>query len=167
MRRLHSIVFCSGIVVTATQAFAAEPGRRFDSYLDLHRETAYGSLFFNEGSIRYRDSRQKKRFVAIKGSGDLNLPSQQGYCFVLNHYDSPSGKNDVTLQYRAKILKWLSDGRQTEERVAESYVPTTNPVSPRLPDLCVSGIRNVSKVSIEFSSDDGNDFDWNISFAVK
>jgi hypothetical protein len=167
MHQVHSIVLGIGVALVAAQAAAAELGQRFDSYLDMHQGTAYGSLFFNEGSIRYQQSRQRKRFVAIRGNGALNLPSQQGYCFVLNHYDSPTGKNNVEIRYRTKIVKWFADGTETEERIERPYTPTTNSVSPNLPDLCVSGIQNVLKVAIEFNSDDGKHFDWSISFAIK
>jgi hypothetical protein len=150
----------------APQAFAAELGQKYTSYLDMHKETAYGSLFFNEGAIRERDSKNRKRFAAIKASGDLDLPSQQGYCFAFNHFgrDEPT---TATFQYRAKITKEFKDGRKTEQTISRPYSPTDDAVSPNLPDLCVSGLNNVSKVSTDFSSDDGDSFTWAISFAIK
>jgi hypothetical protein len=155
-----------GLAILATQAFAAELGQKYTSYLDMHKETAYGSLFFNEGSIRERDSKTRKRFAAIKGSGDLDLPSQQGYCFVFNHYGRGE-TTTATFQYRAKITKEFKDGRKTEQTISRPYSPTDDAVSPNLPDLCVSGLNNVSKVTIDFSSDDGENFSWTISFAIK
>lgn len=144
---------------------AAELGARYTSYRDLHQETQYGSLFLNEGSIRYRDSRQRKRFVLITGDGALKLPVQQGYCFVFNHYDSPTG-NDVPHIYRAVIRKSFSDGRETEDSLERTFSPTSSVVSADLPDLCISGTNNVARIDLEFSSDDGSNFDWKISFAL-
>ena len=166
MPPLIRTALCFGLAMSVTQAFAAELGQKYTSYLDMHKETAYGSLFFNEGAIRERDSRNRKRFAAIKGNGDVDLPSQQGYCFVFNHY----GRGETataTFQYRAKITKEFKDGRKTEQTISRPYSPTDDPVSPNLPDLCVSGLNNVSKVSIDFSSDDGDNFSWTISFAIK
>ena len=144
---------------------AAERGDRFDSYRDMHVGTQYGSLFFNEGSIRLLDSRSRKRFVEITGAGELKLPSQEGYCFVFNHYDSPNG-NGVNQKYRVKISKVFTDGRNTEQNLVGDYVPTDNVVSSQLPDWCIAGILNVSKVSLEFSSDDGY-FSRAISISIK
>jgi hypothetical protein len=164
--QLSRTALCVGVTISATNALAADLGQKYTSYLDMHRETSYGSLFFNEGSIRESDSRQRKRFVAIRGSGDINLPPQQGYCFVFNHYGRDQ-KSEASFQYRAKITKEFKDGRRTEQLVSRSFAPTDDPVSSILPDLCVSGINNVSKVSIDFSSDDGDSFNWTVSFAVK
>ena len=166
MRKLLSAACCIA-AIGCQNAAAADLGKRYESYLDMHQDTAYGSLFFNEGAIRIIDSRQRKRFIMISGDGDLNLPSQQGYCFVFNHYSSPTAKPDVTLRYGAKIIKHLKDGTQASEVFDGAYSPTNKPTSSNVPDLCVSGIRNVAKISIEFSSDDGTHFSWKISFAVK
>ena len=135
----------------------------YTTYRDLHQETQYGSLFFNEGAIRYRDNRRLKRFNRIVADGHIDLPKQGGYCFVFNHYDSPGG-NDVPRIYRAVITKSFSDGRQTEEPFEGRFTPTSSVVSPDLPDLCISGTNNVTTVSVVFSSDDGTNFDWRISF---
>jgi hypothetical protein len=166
MRRKHKIV-CILFVVLASSgdAIAAERGDKFDSYRDMHADTQYGSLFFNEGSIRLLDSRSRKRFVKITGAGELSLPSQEGYCFVFNHYGSSSGTG-VNQKYRLKISKVFADGRNKEEKLVGDYAPTDNVVSSRLPDWCIAGLLNVSKVSLEFSSDDGY-FDRTISMSIK
>ncbi|AXK79528.1 hypothetical protein DW352_02735 [Pseudolabrys taiwanensis] len=165
--RMASAVLCLlSILIAACPTIAAELGRSFDSYRDLHRDTQYGSVLFNEGSIRLRESRSKKRFREIVGSGEIRLPSQEGYCFVINHYDSPNGKNGSDQKYRAKISKEFADGRTTEEPLERTFSPTDELVSANLPDLCVAGIVNASKVTIAFSSDDGY-FDRTIFFSLK
>jgi hypothetical protein len=166
MANLLKIAFCA-LAFGCSGAAAADLGKRYESYLDMHQETAYGSLFFNDGAIRYKDSRTRKRFLTISGDGDVSLPSQQGYCFVFNHYGSPNAKPNVTLKYGAKIVKLLKQGTKTEEIFSGTYSPTDEPTSSILPDLCVSGIHNVSKVDIDFNSDDSAHFNWKISFAVK
>jgi hypothetical protein len=166
MRPLHRLALGGIMTLMASGAMAAELGQHYDSYRDMHEKTQYGSLFFNEGAIRVEQSRVLKRFIAITGDGELNLPSQQGYCFVFNHYDSPNG-NSVTHTYRAKISKWFNDGTQTDQLIPRTYKPASENWSSDLPDICVNGIRRVTKVAIAFSSDDEKYFDWNISFAVK
>jgi hypothetical protein len=159
----------AGIVLLALTwpgaAAAADRGAKYDSYRDMHSGTQYGSLFFNEGSIRLQDSRSRKRFVLITGAGELNLPSQQGYCFVFNHYGSPDG-NRASQKYRVKITKLLLDGSSKEQKLERDYAPTNDVVSSVLPDWCIAGTSNASKVSLEFSSDDGY-FDRAISFSVR
>lgn len=145
---------------------AADLGTKYDSYRDLHDRTQYGALFLNEGAIRLPESRWKKQFVVINGTGELNLPSQQGYCFVFNHYGAPSGVGE-SQKYRLKISRAFTDGRAlAEQMLAEDFSPTDSVISSNLPDWCIAGTLSVSKVSLEFSSDDGY-FNRTISFAVK
>ncbi len=145
---------------------AAELGDKFDSYRDLHEQTQYGTLFFNATAIRTQESRWKKRFVKINGAGELSLPSQEGYCFVFNHYGAPNGVDD-SQKYRLKISRVFTDGRSpTEQLLAQDFTPTDSAISSNLPDWCVSGTLNVSKVSLEFSSDDGY-FNRALSFSIK
>ena len=151
----------------ATELPAAGLGDKYTSYVSMHRDTDYGSLFLNEGSVRIEESRARKHFAAIKGSGEIILPANRGYCFVFNHYDSPSGNDTKSVKYRAKIEKRFSDGTTTVEPFESSYVPTKKVWSSNLPDLCLRGLRDVTNISIEFSSDDGRAFNWNISFAPK
>ncbi len=166
MRPLHRLAFSSIVLFVASGATAAELGQHYDNYRDMHEKTQYGSLFFNEGAIRKEDSRRLKRFVEVSGNGELNdLPHQEGYCFVFNHYGSPNG-NSKLRAYQGKISKWFQDGRQTEQVVPSTYTPASHDWSSDLPDLCVTAIRNVTKVSIAFSSDDGA-FDSTIAFAIK
>lgn len=155
------LLLCSG-----SQALSAPLGAPYDSYRDMHRETAYGSLFFNETAIRHSENLERKRFRAVSGNGDVELPTQQGYCFVFNHYGRPT-YDRKTRNYRAKITKTSADGTSKVETVEQSFDPTDDPISAHPPDLCVSGIRNVSKVAIDFTSDDGDYFDWHISFVPR
>jgi hypothetical protein len=150
-------------VATSNPAPAAQQGKRFDSYRDLHRETQYGSLFFNEGAIRYHQSRARKRFVQITGSGEIHLPAQEGYCFVFNHLDENAGKEQ---KYRVAITKQLIDGKVTIEKLDRLFAATTDLVSSNLPDWCISGTANALSVSLDFSSDDGA-FNRTIFFTIR
>ncbi len=166
MRRVHRVTLGGVMTLVASGAMAAEMGQRYDSYRDMHEKTQYGSLFFNEGAIRHEQSQSLKRFVTITGDGELdNLPRQEGYCFVFNHYDP--NKSSVSHTYQGKISKWFKDGRHTVQVVKSTYTPASQDWSSDLPDLCVDGITKVTKVAITFSSDDNSYFDWNISFAIK
>ena len=167
MRPLLRLALGGAMTWIASDAMAAELGQHYDSYRDMHTRTQYGSIFFNESAIRKEDSRKLKRFVAISGDGQLNnLPSQQGYCFVFNHYGSPNGSS-TSHTYQGKISKWFSDGKHTEQVVKSTYTPASHEWSSDLPDLCVTNIRRATKVEIAFSSDDDSYFDWNIAFAIK
>lgn len=166
MRSLYNFVIGAVFLLGSTGTGIAAPENRYDSYRDLHRDTQYGSLFFNEGAIRSKQSKQRKRFIEIEKNGLLDLPSQDGYCFVFNHYESPSG-NDVLRKYWAKIKKDYTDGQSIDEYFEGGYTPTSNVVSPDLPDLCITGTNNVVLVSIEFGSNDGLSFNWKISFRIK
>lgn len=166
-RVANSIGFgvCLFAAISAIGKTYAQLGKQYDSYRDMHKDTQYGTLFFNKGAIRLRQSRQLKRFVQVTGNGALDLPSQEGYCFVFNHYDSPSG-NDVKRKYFATIIKHFSDGHQTEEKFKGDFIPTSSVISPELPDLCILGINNAIGISVKFTSDDGIYFDWDISFRL-
>ena len=164
MRRL--LLQFAFIALAIVPCAAAGLGPRYDSYRDLHQATAYGSLFFNEGAIRYRQSRQLKRFVQVTSDGVLDLPPQAGYCFVFNHYDDSPGPI-VSHVYRATITKTFADGGAMEEPFAGTFTPTAELVSSDLPDLCISGTHNVTHIAIAFTSDDGTNFDWRISFSPK
>ncbi len=167
MHPLHRLALSSVMLFVASGATAAELGQHYDNYRDMHEKTQYGSLFFNEGAIRKEDSRRLKRFVEVSGNGELkDLPHQQGYCFVFNHYDSPNG-NSKLHTYQGKISKSFQDGRHAEEIVESTYRPASHDWSSDLPDLCVTGIRGVTRVSIAFSSDDGTYFDSTIAFAIR
>jgi hypothetical protein len=166
MLRLSVIVFVIAVANAGDPAMAAELGQAFDSYRDLHRDTQYGALFFNEGSIRTVESRSKKRFKEIVGAGELKLPQQEGYCFVVNHYGSPNDTTGINQKYRAKLSKLLSDGRTTTETIERIFAPTNDLAASKLPDFCVAGIANATKVTVDLSSDDGL-FDRTISFSVQ
>jgi hypothetical protein len=164
LRRLHRLAI--GVAMTmGSTAMAAELGQQYDSYRDMHERTSYGGLFFNEGAIRVEQSRSLKRFKAITGSGTLNLPPQNGYCFVFNHYN-PDG-NSKSHTYKWKITKWRGSEPDKPEEDDRPYTPAADVWAAKLPDLCVDGIQGVTKVAIELTSDDGKYFDWNISFDIK
>jgi hypothetical protein len=166
MRPLHSLPLAGVMVFAVSGAMSAELGQHYDSYRDMHEKTQYGTLFFNEGAIRHDQDLSLKRFATVIGDGELILPAQEGYCFVFNHYQSPNG-NSTSHKYQGEILKWFKNGRRKRQVVKSTFTPASHDWSPDLPDLCINGIENVTKISIVFSSDDESYFDRSISFALK
>lgn len=154
-------------LIAASGCSAAPLGKRYASYVSMHRSTEYGSLFLNEGSATLEQSRARKRFVTVTASGDVTIPSQRAYCFVFNHYDSPTGNDTIKRTYRANIKKVFANGTETLEPFEGTYTPTKKLWSTDAPDLCVRGLRDVKKLSLEFSANDGKYFDWTIAFETK
>jgi len=139
---------------------------RFDSHRDLRLNSTYGTLFFNEGAIRthgFKGSRQLKRFVRITGTGTINLPKQDGYCFLLNHF---VGHYELALphKYFVKIVKIYSDNTRTEEKVSRSFTQASHLSESVPPDICINRIRGVRTLELTFGSTDGREFDWFIKF---
>jgi hypothetical protein len=162
MRKNNIVNMLAALVIVApTTTLPAELGEKYTSYRNLHRDTDYGSLFLNVGHFRVTDSRHNKDFREILGDGNLQLPEQRGYCFVLNHFGSPNGPQR-NHYYSWKIEKTSRDGQITVESDRRSYDATDNIVSGKLPDLCISGLRNVATLQIAFSSTDGTYFDRSI-----
>ncbi|CUT13927.1 hypothetical protein BF49_5007 [Bradyrhizobium sp.] len=61
----------------------------------------------------------------------------------------------------------MLDGTSKVESVEQTFNPTDDLSSSNPPDLCIAGIRNVSRVTIDFTSDDENYFDWQINFVPR
>lgn len=148
-------------IVAPSPSVAARLGNEYDSYRNLHRETDYGSLFINIGHFRTEDSRRNKDFREIVDDGALELPEQRGYCFVINHYGSPNGA-PRDHYYSIRIEKTLRNGQVTNETKRSAYKTTNYVLARKLPDLCISGLWNVVKLRVSFSSTDGDYFDRSI-----
>ncbi len=161
---ITKIAFIVSFITFMGGTHAAHLGQRHNSYRDLHKDTDYGSLFLNEGHFRVIDSRRNKDFIEIVGDGEIELPNQRGYCFVINHYVGTTTQTEEKHTYKVKIIKSRSDGSKTTETVERLYSPTPNVWSSKLPDLCVSGLRNVISVILNFSSSDGDYFTRTIFF---
>jgi hypothetical protein len=154
------------LVVSALDASAAGLGSSFDNYRDLHEKTAYWSLFFNETAIRYRDSRMRMRFRMVDGEGSLELPAQQGYCFVLNHYTDDPDLVATDRKYRAEIRKISKDGAVFNDKPLERpFSPTDDRFSANMPDICLSSTFNIATIELKFISDGTPD--RSIAFSIK
>lgn len=168
------VLFVSAAIAFALNATAtlADPalvsvalGPLIDSIRDLHQNTAYGSLFFDQDAIRDSDVPSLKRYHQVPGDGKLTLPHQQGYCFVFNHFVSAPQTEPVT--YYAKITKaFTTEPKDTEQTIKRSFSQTDDVTSLNMPDLCVSTVNRLLSVRIEFSSSDAA-FGWEIAFDVK
>lgn len=167
MKSVLAAVLAS-IPLVASDAHSAALSTKYGSYRDLHRDTAYGSLFFNAGAATSADNAWRKRFTMIVGDGSLNLPSQIGYCFVFNHYGSTNGDNQQWT-YSGTIHKHFTDGRDdTDQVVPGTFTSTNSVISSSFPSLCINGgLNNVDQVSVSFTSTEpGQPFQRTISFRV-
>lgn len=158
------IIVSAGLAATLVTNMAAgvgaELGQRFDTYTEMHLKTKYGALFFS-------DEPPEQHFTAINGDGELTLPFQDHYCFVLNHYDLQKGFANMLRTYRAKTIKWLDQTHAKTELFREQYIPTADETSELVTDYCIYGTKDVVKIEIEFSSNDGSFFDHDILFRLK
>jgi hypothetical protein len=143
------VAFCA--VLALSRAEAAELGSRFDSRDGMHRNTPYGALFFNEGATHKVQNRSVRNYVMVEGEGDLALPRQAGYCFLFNH--RLLGGHNLLRTYRAAIIKWKTDSRQPVDSAGGSFVRNGDNPSNIPPDICISGLQDVTRVEIEFSFD--------------
>lgn len=150
----------TAVIASTSTAIAAELGKAFDSYTEMHTQSDYGSLFFSDGPPYLR-------FTSINGDGELKIPSQTHYCFVLNHYSRQKGFENTLRTYRTKTTKWYDDTRSKTERFHQQYIPTADETSEDVTDYCIYGTQNVVKIDIEFGSDDGQSFKHQISFTLK
>jgi hypothetical protein len=146
-------------------AHAAQLGQYYDSYRDLHRDTQYGSIFFNEGAIRKEESRSRKRFHEILGTGTLDLPKQEGYCFVFNHYGS-SDSEDKQGNYRVSISWLFPGGKSFSQTIDLHFTPTSDVVSSALPDFCISRLVDAIRVKLQVRSNHA-EFNRNIELALQ
>jgi len=163
---LRAMLAAATVIGLTMPGYTASLGPQYGSYRDMRRNSEYGDLFFNRDATRQSESRVLRRFVKVSGSGALELPRQRGYCFVFNHYDRPNG-NDKRVKYFAKIEKTFADGSKTNETVEGGFTPTPTIWSTEPPDACIRGLRDVKSVSIEFGSDDGKAFNWQIEFQTE
>ncbi len=145
------LIMAASTLVALTGAEAAQLGSRLDSRDGLHRSTPYGALFFNEGAIDKAQNRSLRNYVSVEGEGDLVLPRQAGYCFLFNHR-LLTGHN-LLRSYRATITKWTSGTRQRADSVSGTFIRNGDNPSNIPPDVCVSGLLDVTRVEIQFSFD--------------
>lgn len=155
-----AVSLAAPFVTNTTVALGAELGQRFESYTEMHLKSKYGALFFS-------DEPPYQHFAAINGDGELMLPFQDHYCFVLNHYDLQKGFANTLRTYRAKTTKWLGQIRSPPELFLEQYVPTADETSEQVTDYCIYGTKDVVRIEIQFGSNDGSSFDHDISFHLK
>jgi hypothetical protein len=147
---MRIMMFIAFVCFLAQVSEGAELGARFESYEDMHLKSDYGALFFAEGSAQSGEIPANHRFVAIEGDGELTLPSQNGYCFVLNHYNKQLGFQNVIRQYYGIITKWSDDRKLQVDSVRKRIIPTADEESEDVPDVCMDGLLDVSKIEINF-----------------
>ena len=174
MRKYISATLATVVIAVAGMAGSDENTQAFleDEYTscrDKNQETPYGSLFLNVGHIRLHDSRRSRDYRRIRGNGNIvGLPEQDGYCFVLNHYNrehaGQSHRYTVSIVKRGQNRSRLKDGSSTVSRL---YRPTNEVTSCRSPDVCIEHVEGCSSIDISFSSTDGNAFHREISFTIR
>jgi hypothetical protein len=119
----------------------------------MHTKSKYGTLFFVPSAVEKRDIPVLRTFTTVVGDGELSLQLQQGYCFVINHYDLQLGYLNRSRYYRANITKQFAQDKPLSTPVRYMFIPTTEPVSVQIDDLCVSHMSDVIEVGIEFRLD--------------
>ena len=169
MSETRKLLSTRGVIVAATfvvsieahmrPATGAEFGMQLNGYIEMHTKSDYGSLLF-------RDETVDQRFILINGDGELRLPVQSRYCFVLNHYSQQKGFQNVLRTYRAKTTKWYSETESSTELFRNRYIPTADETSEAITDYCIKGVAGVVKIEIEFGSDDGSSFRHKIFFRL-
>jgi hypothetical protein len=153
-------ILIASLASGTVEAAGAELGNKFKDYTEMHKQTRYGSLLF-------RGAATEGPFTLVDGDGELTLPPQDHYCFVLNHYSLEKGYESRVRTYRAKTTKWYSEETTTTELFRKEYIPTADETSENVTDYCIYGISGVIKVAIEFDSNDGSSFRRKISFKLK
>lgn len=153
------------VLITSTPALAEMNLTPLTSYRDMHRDSDYGTLFFNKDAVNPSQNKWKKSFFEILKDGHLTLPKQRGYCFLLTHYRSGSQETG-SFHYKVRIKKTFRNGKSKSEIHSSQFVPTPLYNSNKFPDVCVSGLRGVKNVELEFSTTDPRILKWNISFSV-
>jgi len=111
---------------------------------------------------------RERRRIGRLGEGEIPLPAQSHYCFVLNHYNKEKGFENVLQIYRARTTKWYSEiSSNAEPLFHKTYIPTADETSKDVTDYCLNHIAGVARIGIEFDADDGASFKHSISFTLK
>jgi hypothetical protein len=151
-------LLCSSSLARAQQSFSSRE--------DFHEGTSYGALAFNKQATTQNENRYVYRNFIMVGNGPIALPDQSGYCFLLNHYNSPNPPKQY--QYTFAITKWFGDNSPPSTTAYPgSYTPTDNSRSWEYPDYCLRKLSNLTKVQIETSSSEGPEFHHVFSFQLQ
>lgn len=145
------VAICTGFAVE--KAHTAELGATYNSYEEMHTNSKYGALFFVSGATQKADILTTHKFTVVVGEGDVLLPSQEGYCFVVNHYSVELGYKGLTRYYRANITKQFAHSEPLSQSIRYSFLPTAEPESEQVDDVCVSHMMDVTAVAMEIHLD--------------
>lgn len=137
----------------------------FSSREDFHENTPYGALAFNKSArTPYENRYVYKNFILVQ-NGQVDLPDQSGFCFLLNHYNSPNALRTYT--YTFTVTEWFADGTSSGAvpHVA-TYIPTDRSSSWDYPDYCLRKLYNLTKVDVQISGTEGVAFQHHFVFKV-
>lgn len=146
-------VLAAWLCLACYQARAADLGATYVSYSEMHTKSKYGAVFFATGATEKADIRRLHVFTEVSGDGDLLLPTQSGYCFVVNHYSVELGYAGLTRHYRASISKQFGHSPPLSQSVRYSFLPTSEPESEQVDDVCISHLTDVTAIAIDIRLD--------------
>jgi hypothetical protein len=162
MRAVFAVLVLSFLVTFGAPAHAQQI---FTSREDFHEGTAYGTLAFNKSARTQSENRYQYKNFSVVPDGQVDLPDQSGFCFLLNHYNSPHPA--VAYQYTFTITEWFSVGTSSAPALyTNSYTPTTRSSSWEYPDYCLRKLYNLARVDVQTSSTEGPEFRHHFFFKV-
>ena|SRR5437016_6248802 len=157
---------CILLTFSAVSKTANAQEQIFNSRDDFQQKTSYGTIALNKNATTVSQSRYVyKNYVVISQSGQIQVPDQSGYCFVINHYNSPDAGKEFTYSFR--LTKHFADGRALPDAFTGSYKPATYAGSWRMPDYCLRRASGLRKVEIVTSSSEPAVFDHNFWFEIR
>ncbi len=160
------VLFCAALVLTVLTESASAQEQIFNSRDDFQEKTGYGTIALNKNATTASQSRYVyKNYVVIPQNGQINVPDQSGYCFVINHYNSANGGMEYAYTFR--ITKHFLDGRTLADDFRNSYKPTDLAGSWRMPDYCLRRVSGLTKVEIVTGSSEPEAFDHNFWFNIQ
>ena len=119
----------------------------FNSREEFQEKTGYWTIALNRSATSKSSSRYTyKNYIQLAQSGQVRVPSQSGYCFVLNHYNSPNNAEEY--EYTFSITKHFSDKRVLKDSYSASYTPATYLGSWSMPDYCLRRVAGLVKVEV-------------------
>jgi hypothetical protein len=152
--------FVSCIAITR-ESLAQET---YNSRIDFHQKTGYGTLAFDRGALDSKGIDNIKDFVIVH-DGTNHFPQQGAYCFVLNHYSSPNPPQVYTYTF---TTTWrLSDQKSIDPiHFAQQYTPTTDPSASQFPSYCIRDLSGAVQTDVQTDSTEGPEFTHTFSFQV-
>lgn len=138
----------------------------FTNHSSYQSVLPFGALLFNKDAISTYRNRRMVGFLRVTPNQNkmVTFPQQIGYCFFLNHYTEDGPWN--RMHYTIKVTKTYQNGTVINESTqTRRFTPVDWRGSYKGPDWCVTKIRNVVRIDLEFYSPNTTEFDWKFWFS--